>query len=46
MTYTTLSLTVDGPIARLTLERPERLNAINREMPRELAAAVAVVVEE
>jgi len=41
MPYTTLSLTIDGRLARLTLERPERLNAIDREMPRELAAAVA-----
>jgi enoyl-CoA hydratase len=41
MPYTTLSLTIDGRLARLTLQRPERLNAINREMPRELAAAVA-----
>jgi len=40
MPYTTLSLTIDGRLARLTLQRPERLNAINREMPRELAAAV------
>jgi enoyl-CoA hydratase len=41
MPYGTLSLTIDGRIARLTLTRPERLNAINRDMPRELAAAVA-----
>jgi enoyl-CoA hydratase len=41
MSYTTLSLRFDGKLARLTLSRPERLNAINREMPRELAAAVA-----
>jgi enoyl-CoA hydratase len=40
MRYETLSLTLDGRIARLTLTRPERLNAINRDMPRELAAAV------
>jgi enoyl-CoA hydratase len=41
MSYTTLSLRFDGKLARLTLSRPERLNAINRDMPRELAAAVA-----
>jgi enoyl-CoA hydratase len=41
MTYRSLSLTTDGRLARLTLNRPDRLNAIDREMPRELAAAVA-----
>jgi enoyl-CoA hydratase len=41
MAFSSLSLTIDGRLARLTLDRPERLNAINREMPRELAAAVA-----
>lgn len=30
----------DGRIARLTLNRPERLNAINEAMPRDLRAAV------
>jgi enoyl-CoA hydratase/carnithine racemase len=40
MDPTTLSLTLDGRIVRITLQRPERLNAINREMPRQLAAAV------
>ena len=31
----------DGRIGRITLNRPEVLNAINDEMPRDLAAAVA-----
>ena len=30
----------DGRIARITLNRPEVLNAIDDELPRELAAAV------
>jgi enoyl-CoA hydratase len=36
----TLTYAVDGPIARITLDRPERGNGITLEMPRELAAAV------
>jgi enoyl-CoA hydratase len=31
----------DGRLARITLDRPEKLNAINDEMPRELRDAVA-----
>lgn len=33
-------LEVDGPIARITLDRPARLNAISAEMPGALRAAV------
>ena len=41
--YTTLSITPDASnprIARLLLNRPERLNAINNETPREIRQAV------
>jgi enoyl-CoA hydratase len=37
---TTLTYEVDGRIARVTLDRPERGNGITLEMPRELAACV------
>jgi enoyl-CoA hydratase len=37
---TTLTYEVDGRIARITLDRPERGNGITLEMPRELAASV------
>ena len=36
----TLTYTVDGPVARITLDRPERGNGITMAMPRELADAV------
>ena len=39
-TYSTLKLAVEGRIATLTLNRPERLNAINDEMPGEIRQAV------
>ncbi len=41
MSYSALIYERDGRIARITLNRPERLNAINEEMPGEIAAAVA-----
>jgi enoyl-CoA hydratase/carnithine racemase len=37
--FTTLTLEADAPIARLTLNRPARLNALSRESLRELIAA-------
>lgn len=39
--FETLTYTVDGRLARVTLNRPQRLNAINRAMPGEIQAAVA-----
>ena len=41
MAYATLRSETDGPIAVLTLDRQERLNAISREMSEELADVVA-----
>ena len=40
MRYTTLKTTVAGRIARITLNRPARLNAIDDKMPREIRRAV------
>ena len=37
---TTMTYERDGPVARITLDRPERGNGITLEMPRELAACV------
>src|SRR3954468_1514808 len=42
-TYSTLRIAQDPEqprVARLLLNRPERLNAINEEMPREIRAAI------
>ena len=40
MSYSTLTLDICERIATITLNRPERLNAINDEMPGEIRAAV------
>ncbi len=40
MPYTTLNLQCEGDIATLTLDRPEKRNAISPEMIRELGAAL------
>jgi enoyl-CoA hydratase len=41
MVHETLTYKTDGRLARITLNRPERLNAINRAMPAEIRDAVA-----
>ena len=40
MTFTSLTYETAGRIARITLNRPERLNAIDEKMPGEIRAAV------
>ena len=40
MEYSSLIYATEGPIATITLNRPDRLNAIDDHMPGELAAAV------
>jgi enoyl-CoA hydratase/carnithine racemase len=40
MTYASIAYRTDGRIARITLDRPERLNAIDDQMPREIRLAV------
>lgn len=41
--FNTLKLEMEGAIARLTLNRPERANSMTMEMGRELASAVGAV---
>lgn len=40
MNYHSISYVTEGRIARITLNRPERLNAFDEHMPREIRAAV------
>ncbi len=44
--YSTILYEIDGPVCRITLNRPEKYNAINREMASELEAAFRRVRDE
>lgn len=43
MNYNTLKLEIDGAVARLTLNRPERANSMTMEMGLDLASAVKAI---
>ena len=46
MTYETLLYATDGPVATITLNRPERLNTIVPPMPDEFADAIGTAVRD
>jgi enoyl-CoA hydratase len=46
MSFQTLLYSVDGPVATITLNRPERLNTIVPPMPDEIEAAVNAAVRD
>lgn len=43
MSYNTIIFTIDGPVATLSFNRPEKLNAVNPEMLEEVSQAVDTV---
>lgn len=45
MAYETIDFKADGPIARITLSRPDRLNSFTRAMHEELRDALAILGE-
>src|SRR3954447_21118754 len=45
MAYETIDFKTDGPIARITLNRPDRLNSFTAQMHEELRDALATLEE-
>ena len=46
MTYETLKVEREGPLMTVRLNRPEKLNAINRQMHRDLQALCGELAED
>ena len=46
MTFETIDYSTDGAIARIVLNRPERLNAINAQMPGDLHDAIRLATDD
>ncbi|MDE0309474.1 MAG: enoyl-CoA hydratase/isomerase family protein [Acidiferrobacterales bacterium] len=46
MTYDTIQLSIDGPVATISLNRPNKLNAINTTMLHELGGALDTVEDD
>ena len=46
MSYEAIDYTTDGALARITLNRPERLNAINTQLVADLRASVVAANDD
>jgi len=46
MTFTTLAYATDGPIATITLNRPDQLNTIVPPMPEEFESAITLAIQD
>ncbi|MYC00661.1 MAG: enoyl-CoA hydratase, partial [Chloroflexi bacterium] len=46
MTYTAIEFETDGPIATITMDRPDKRNALNHALLDDLLAALNVVADD